>query len=99
MASGGSAADLADQPDTPLLEGSPSSAYKVEFWVLGGAGSLAGVPTEWQLFNRRWADRWDQIPALVHDWEKLGGMWVRSQLHIEEYELRMDGNYRPVNRL
>ena len=71
--------------------------YKVEFWTLGGANSRAQIAREWQLFNVRWADRWDQIPALVHDWERMGGMWIRSQLRIEEYECGENGVYSPAN--
>ena len=107
MASDGSAAE---QPTTPvstavnpfpaeILQSSSPSVFRVEFWVLGGTGSPAAVAREWQLFNVRWADRWGQIPALMHEWENLGGMWVRSQLRIEEYQRGESGYFIPVNRL
>ena len=113
MASGGSAAErrsgsMAEQPTTQttvsappaeMLQGSSPSVFRVDLWVLGGADSPAAVPREWQLFNVRWADRWDQIPALMHEWENMGGMWVRSQLRIEEYECGESGYFIPVNRL
>ena len=73
--------------------------YKVEFWTLGGANSRAQDAREWQLFSVRWADRWDQIPALVHEWEEMGGMWVQSQLRIEEHQRDFRGYHSPVNRL
>ena len=107
MASDGSAAE---QPTTPvstavnpfpaeILQSSSQSVFRVEFWVLGGTGSPAAVAREWQLFNVRWADRWGQIPALMHEWENLGGMWVRSQLRIEEHERGESGRFIPVLRL
>ena len=97
MAAGGRAAYFERHP-TPPRDG-PPSVYRVEFWVIGGQTSPAGIPREWQLFNVRWADRWDQIPTLVQDWEALGGMWLHSQLRIEEYTRDADGRYSPANRL
>ena len=79
--------------------------YRVEFWVLGGAGSPAGIQTEWVMHDHRWAERWDQISAIVSDvqWETLGGMWARTQWRIEEYECSQGGAYSlqllPANRM
>ena len=75
------------------------SVFRVEFWVLGGAGSPAGVAREWQLQGAGWSVGWDRIPALVHEWENLGGLWVRSQLRIEEYQRGESGHFIPANRL
>ena len=78
----------------------PARAYRVEFWTLGGAGSAAAVPRAWQLHNVRWVTHWHEIPAAVQEWEATGGLWVRSQLHIEEYVCDTDGlHFMPVNRI
>ena len=103
----------AEQPTTPvsappaeMLQSSSPSVFRVEFWVLGSAASLAGsagslavVARGWQCFNVGWAEQWGQIPALVHEWENLGGLWVRSQLRIEEYQRGESGHFIPTNRM
>ena len=93
-----------------ILQSSSPSVFRVEFWVLGSAASPAGSAgsisvrvrspaREWQRFDVGWAERWEHIPALVHEWENLAGLWVRSQLHIEEYQRDESGHFIPVNRM
>ena len=68
--------------------------YKVEFWTLGDDGS-----PEWQFYKECWADSWDQIPEMVHDWETMRGRWAQSQLRIQEHQRDFRGYHSPVNRL
>jgi len=82
-----------------ILPPQPERIYRVEFWVLGGSSSPAGVAREWQLFNVRWVAQWNSIPEMVQEWEEMGGIWVRSQLRIEEYVRTGDRFYDPVNRM
>ena len=114
MASDGSAAEQPTTPvstavnplPAEILQSSSQSVFRVEFWVLGSAaspagsaGSPAGSAREWQRFDVGWAERWEHIPALVHEWENLAGLWVRSQLRIEAYQRGESGHFIPVNRM
>ena len=59
----------------------------------------------WELHESTWALSWNECWEEVQEWNRLGGLWTRSQVRIEEYELDGEyevddnnGRYIPVSR-
>ena len=64
-------------------------------WLHRFCGRTCGP---WQEYTEIWADRWEDIPALVTEVE-TGGLYHRLLLCCEEYEEDEDGNLHPVDQV